>query len=155
MAKAKAKTKIKNLEYPRPKSFYLCCFGSLPHKTPAESAITGSEHNLKQESLPWQRIGLRVKNQSTKTVPLEGSESDEKEKLKLKPKGKANKVHSSKLRSKSNRHTKTQANAPPSSQTPPVLPITPNQTPSESQVRSRIKWDKDLMKFLNELHYNL
>ncbi|TKY67748.1 hypothetical protein E2542_SST10644 [Spatholobus suberectus] len=128
---AKTKTKIKGLEYQKPKtSLYLCCFGSVHHKTPTDHSSI-SEHNVKQKSrsnswFPWQRIRLGVKNSMARTVPLEGTEVHEKEKLKLKFKGKANKVHSSmwkwNSKSKSDLLNRTQSNS------------TPNQTPSKSQL---------------------
>ncbi|MED6220807.1 hypothetical protein PIB30_048399 [Stylosanthes scabra] len=139
---AKTKTKIiTSLEYPKPKfesSIYLCCFGNSSRSSSTGSTNntgSGQQRNLKQKSwFPWQRFG--------KTVPLlEGLEFDEKNKKKKLPKLKAsyNKVQysSSKWRSKSNLHNKTQqANhpTPTPEQKPPLIPhIVPNQPLSYSK----------------------
>ncbi|KAL4389625.1 hypothetical protein AHAS_Ahas03G0063800 [Arachis hypogaea] len=148
-----AKTKIiTNLEYPKPKtksSLCLCFFGSSPSTSVGSTNNIGSreQRSLKQKSwFPWQRIG--------KTVPLlEGLEFDEKNKKKKKkhPKLKVsyNKVQysSSKWRSKSNLHDKTQQAhpTPTPTQKQPLIPhIAPNQPPSNSQTSQPNRENKAL-----------
>ncbi|KAK7312213.1 hypothetical protein VNO77_35914 [Canavalia gladiata] len=131
-------TKIKSLNYPKLKtSLYPCCFGSLHYKTPTNSSITPSQHNRKEESpsrswFPWQRIRHRIKNLMSKTVLFEGARETEKRELTFKGSTITNKVHSSGWKSKSNLCNKV------------LLRVTPNQSPSKSQIRFQLSRVKNL-----------
>ncbi|KAK4263077.1 hypothetical protein QN277_028551 [Acacia crassicarpa] len=121
----------------KPKSsLFLCCFGSFPHET-----------SMRESDNKFSFQGVREQSSDSKTVPL-GASLPEHDK-----EHRANRVRSRKWRwrlffkstskSKSNNQKSLKESQTPAThqkpprQRPPVVPVTPNQTPPQTRQEER------------------